>query len=162
MPTATAIARVPQTTQDVYDSIGALLQMVAEAPGFSQRVRELDQVIRFSLSKPVAVITASFPADGRNAVDFATSTLRPDVSFTATTAVAHSFFLGTLNPFLGIDRGDLSLNGDPASLQRFLAITPQLRMIVSPLYGARVDGNLRGRDYHDWRRVEGLDGAALQ
>ena len=126
-----------ETADQVYDVLGGLMQEIIESPGFQTRLRLLDQTVQFRILSPTATITVALPAEGELSVDYGRSGLTPDLILRLSAAAADGLFGGDLNIFLARDSGEVEMQGSHEAATRFIAVLPQLRQFVAPLYRVR-------------------------
>jgi hypothetical protein len=139
------------SSAEVYRYVGQTMQDVVDAPGFAVRLRQLDLVLRYEISRPAATVTAAFPREGERRLELGASSMEPTVTVTFDGESAHQLFLGDLNVYLARDQGRLAITGEQTAIGRFFAVLPQMRLIVGPLYRAKFYG-YPGAGRNDWAR----------
>jgi SCP-2 sterol transfer family len=120
--------------------IGRAVSDLAHSPGFAPRLLRIDRTIQLDLTEPTAKIAMRFRKGLSMKVDLGRTSMAPDTVVGMSADTAHRLFLGELNIFLAIDRGDVSIDG-PA--EEFLASLPYMRRWVAPLYRRIAETNGR-------------------
>jgi hypothetical protein len=119
------LSRARASSAGAYETVGAMMRYVADAPVFESALRQIDQVWTFALSNPKAVITCSMPAKGPLEVEFGPNHSSADMTISMTTADAGRYLLGELDP------SRVSIAG---SSDTFTRTIPRMRDVVAPAY----------------------------
>jgi hypothetical protein len=120
-----------RNSQEIYETLGALIAELGAAELVGSPLRQLDQTIRLDLRDPAATITARCRRDDSAEVEFGESAAVPDLEISASARAAHRLFLGELNIFLATDRGEMALTGSSTD---FLLSLPEIARTAGPYY----------------------------
>lgn len=127
----------------VYRTLGAHIAAAVRSDGFAARMRQVDRTVQFALTNPAATITARCKRDHPLDVTFGATGWPIDIRIRAPFDAVHSLFLGELNVFLALDRGEIAIDGDPTP---FLALLPQIQTLAAPAYRATLEARPSIRD----------------
>ena len=133
------------SAQDIYDSIGRLMQELAADPVLQPVFHEADTCVRYELHDPDAAITVGSRAGSPVRVDLGPSDQEPEVVITMDADTAHAYLLGEVDMTVALARGQITAEGPVtkilAVLPFFEPLLPRYRAIVSPPNGG---GSARG------------------
>ena len=104
------------TAEEVYDTIGQLVQDAALSLGLGPELQQTDTSVRLALSGPEATITVAFREGGGPEVTFGSSAMTPALTLEMSTDTAHEMFLGKLRFVEAASDGRVKQEGASASL----------------------------------------------
>lgn len=133
---------------DLYATLGAMLEEVLSDDELGPLFSRADCVIRWVCSDPDAEITVRLERGREPRIDFGPSPLVPDVTMEMAADVAHGFWLGKVNVALALTRGQIVASGPVDRILRFVPLASR----AFPFYH---------RLLADRGRSESLPGAAV-
>lgn len=107
---------------DVYGTLGAMLEQVLEDEDLGPLFSTADCVIRWVYTDPEAEITARLEHGHEPEVEFGASSLEPDVTMEMEADVAHRFWLGDVNVALALTRGQIVATGPVDCILRLVPL----------------------------------------
>ena len=119
-------------SQQLYETVGAVLYRAALDPVIGTSVVRTAQIIQFRYTDPAALITLNAkdrPTQPHVYFDvmFGSCSLQPDVTMTLSADLAHEFWQGRVNLFSALARGQIIATG-------LVGPILQLVPIVTPMY----------------------------
>jgi hypothetical protein len=125
------------TADDIYGSIGKVMQELAADPALQPVFHKADTCVRYELHDPDAAITVGSRGGEPPRVDFGASEQEPEVVITMGADTAHSYLLGELDMTVALARGQMSAEGP---VTKILAVLPIFEPLL-PRYRALVSGS---------------------
>ena len=122
--------------QDIYDSIGRVMQELAADPALQPVFREADTCVRYELHDPDAAITIGSRGGELVRVDFGETDQDPEVVITMDAEMAHRYLLGEVDMTVALARGQMTADGP---VTKILAVLPIFEPLL-PRYRALVSG----------------------
>ena len=124
------------SAQEIYDSIGRVMQELAADPALQPVFREADTCVRYELHDPDAAITIGSRGGERVRVDFGETDQDPEVVITMDAETAHRYLLGEVDMTVALARGQMTAEGP---VTKILAVLPIFEPLL-PRYRALVSG----------------------
>jgi hypothetical protein len=123
------------SAQEIYDSIGRVLQELAADPALQPVFREADTCVRYEMHDPDAAITVGSRGGEPVRVDLGDSDQEPEVVITMDADTAHRYLLGEIDMTVALARGQMTAEGPVtkilAVLPIFEPLLPRYRALVS-------------------------------
>ena len=125
---------------EVYATIGKLLQGIAEDDELARKFRKANTIVRYEYRDPEAVMTVRLQEGQPGDVDFGESDMEPEVTMSMEADTAHRFWLGQVNVTTALARGQIKASGPVAKI---LKLVPMAKPVF-PRYKAQLEA--QGRD----------------
>ena len=125
--------------QEVYDTIGKLMQDVASDDELAPKFRKANTIVRYEYREPDSAITVRLQEGQPGDVDFGETDMEPEVTMTMEADTAHRFWLGNVNVTVALARGQIKATG-PVS--KILKLVPLAKPLF-PRYKAQLEGQGR-------------------
>jgi putative sterol carrier protein len=125
---------------EVYATIGKLLQDIAEDDELAPRFRKANTIVRYEYRDPEAVMTVRLQEGQPGDVDFGESDMEPEVTMSMEADTAHRFWLGQVNVTTALARGQIKASGPVAKILKLVPLAKP----VFPRYKAQLEA--QGRD----------------
>jgi hypothetical protein len=130
---------------DIYNSIGRVMQELAADPALQPVFHEADTCVRYELHDPDAAITVGSRGGEPVRVDFGATEQDPEVVITMDADTAHSYLLGEVDMTVALARGQMAAEGPVtkilAVLPIFEPLLPRYRELVSGRNGSGSAGS---------------------
>jgi hypothetical protein len=108
--------------EDVYATLGTMLEEVLTDDDLGPKFSRADCVIRWVYTKPAAEITVRLGHGSEPRVDYGESSMKPDVTMKMDGDIAHRFWLGQINVALALTRGQIVATGPVDRILRFVPL----------------------------------------
>jgi len=113
--------------QQLYNTVGELLYLAALDPDIGSSVARTESIIQFRYTDPDAQITLNAkdrPTQPEVYFDvfFGPNDLQPDVVMSSSADLAHEFWLGRINLFSALARGQIVATGKVAPVLRLVPV----------------------------------------
>jgi SCP-2 sterol transfer family len=125
--------------QEVYDTIGRLMQDAAADEELATKFRKANTIVRYDYRDPESAITVRLQEGQPGDVDFGASEMEPEVTMTMEADTAHRFWLGDVNVTVALARGQIKASG-PVS--KILKLVPLAKPLF-PRYKAQLEAQGR-------------------
>ena len=125
--------------QEVYDTIGKLMQDAATDEELAPKFRKANTIVRYEYRDPESAITVRLQEGQPGDVDFGDSDMEPEVTMTMEADTAHRFWLGGVNVTVALARGEIKASG-PVS--KILKLVPLAKPLF-PRYKAQLEAEGR-------------------
>ena len=125
--------------QEVYDTIGKLMQDAATDDELAPKFRKANTIVRYEYRDPESAITVRLQEGQPGDVDFGASDMEPEVTMTMEADTAHRFWLGGVNVTVALARGQIKASG-PVS--KILKLVPLAKPLF-PRYKAQLEAQGR-------------------
>jgi SCP-2 sterol transfer family protein len=125
--------------QEVYETIGRLMQDVASDDELAPKFRKANTIVRYEYREPDSAITVRLQEGQPGDVDFGETDMEPEVTMTMEADTAHRFWLGNVNVTVALARGQIKATG-PVS--KILKLVPLAKPLF-PRYKAQLEGQGR-------------------
>ena len=125
--------------QEVYDTIGKLMQDAATDEELAPKFRKANTIVRYEYRDPESAITVRLQEGQPGDVDFGASDMEPEVTMTMEADTAHRFWLGGVNVTVALARGQIKASG-PVS--KILKLVPLAKPLF-PRYKAQLEAQGR-------------------
>ena len=125
--------------QEVYDTIGKLMQDAATDDELAPKFRKANTIVRYEYRDPESAITVRLQEGQPGDVDFGESEMEPEVTMSMEADTAHRFWLGKVNVTVGLARGQITAKGPVAKI---LKLVPLAKPIF-PRYVAQLEAQGR-------------------
>ena len=124
-----------ENADEVYGTIGKLLQGIAEDDEIAERFRGANTILQYVLTEPDATITVRLQSGEPGDVDFGETKMEPEVTMRMDADVAHRFWLGRVNVTTALARGQIKAEGPVAKILKLVPLTKPL----FPRYKAQLE-----------------------
>jgi putative sterol carrier protein len=125
--------------QEVYETIGKLMQDAAADEELAPKFRKANTIVRYDYRDPESAITVRLQEGQPGDVDFGASEMEPEVTMTMEADTAHRFWLGDVNVTVALARGQIKASG-PVS--KILKLAPLAKPLF-PRYKAQLEAQGR-------------------
>jgi putative sterol carrier protein len=124
---------------EVYETIGKLLQDIAEDEDLAPKFRKANTIVRYEYRDPEAIMTVRLQEGQPGDVDFGDSDMEPEVTMSMDADVAHRFWLGQVNVTTALARGQIKASGPVAKILKLVPLAKP----VFPRYKAQLEAQGR-------------------
>jgi putative sterol carrier protein len=124
---------------EVYATIGKLLQDIAEDEDLAPKFRKANTIVRYEYRDPEAIMTVRLQEGQPGDVDFGDSDMEPEVTMSMDADVAHRFWLGQVNVTTALARGQIKASGPVAKILKLVPLAKP----VFPRYKAQLEAQGR-------------------
>ena len=124
---------------EVYATIGKLLQDIAEDDELAPRFRKANTIVRYEYRDPEAIMTVRLQEGQPGDVDFGESDMEPEVTMSMEADTAHHFWLGQVNVTTALARGQIKASGPVAKILKLVPLAKP----VFPRYKAQLEAQGR-------------------
>jgi putative sterol carrier protein len=125
--------------QEVYDTIGKLMQDLAADEELAPKFRKANTIVRYAYRDPESTVTVRLQEGQPGDVEFGESDMEPEVTMSMEADTAHRFWLGKVNVTIALARGQIKASGP---VQKILRLVP-LTKPVFPRYKAQLEAQGR-------------------
>ncbi len=121
--------------QEVYETIGKLLQDIVTDEELAPKFRKANTIVRYQYREPDSTITVRLQEGQPGEVDFGESEMEPEVTMAMEADTAHRFWLGDVNVTVALARGQIKAKGPVAKMLKLVPLTKP----VFPRYKAQLE-----------------------
>ncbi len=121
--------------QEVYDTIGKLLQDLAVDDELGPKFRKANTIVRYEYRDPDSIVTVRLEEGQPGDVDFGESEMGAEVTMSMEADTAHRFWLGKVNVTVAMARGQIKARGPVAKILKLVPLTKP----VYPRYKAQLE-----------------------